>query len=241
MGVQLGRVFTRGLRRSVSPSGLVVLVLFAVYQFGLLAAMNTVIYRAVPPEYTMGLADVIGFALPVSLRSAVALGVASLVFGTWTFLVATRLLARDVDALSTVPSRVFSRRLLGGFVSAFLVSVLLGILIPIGFVLFVVPGLYLAVSLLFSIFAVGVADDGPIAAMQRSWELATGNRWKLLVVVVILAGVGGVINIASSVIRLVDPLAGQLASVFTTTVLLVVTYGFVAEAFVQLSGETTAV
>jgi hypothetical protein len=237
MALQIGRALARGARRGVSLSGIAVLALTGLYQVAFVGAVNTLVADLLPAEVRPSDVEAIGFTLPVSTDAAAALAVASLLVGVGVFLVAARLLARDLPALSTLPASAFTRRLGRALASAVVVSVVLSIAIPIGLVLFVVPGLFLAVSLQFAVFAIAVEDAGPIGALRRSWALASGNRWRLFALIVVLAVAGGVSGAIGSVFSFVDPLAGQLASLAVNSVFVVLTYGILADAFLQLRDE----
>lgn len=234
MSLQLGRAFGGGVKRSLSRSGLLAFVLITLYQFGVVGAINTIIVRAVPSRYTPQVLESVGFVFPLSTRMAIGLGAASLLIGAWVFVVTTRLLARPIDLVSSIPSSAFTRRLVLGVLSALLVSLVLSVVIPLGFILLFVPGIFLLVSLQFAIFAVGVEDQGPLSALSRSWNLARGNRWKLLILVLVIAVLGGLVGIMTSVVTYIDPLAGQLLSIATMSVVLLLTYGILADAFVQI-------
>jgi hypothetical protein len=180
----------------------------------------------------------IGFALPLPTEIAAAVAVASLLIGIGIFLVTARLLARDVSALSSLPSTLFTRRLGRAFLSAVVVSVVLGVAVPIGVAFLLVPGLFLAVSFQFALFAVAVEDTGPIEAFRRSCELASGSRWRLLALVVLFGVVDAIGGTVGSVF--VSPSAGQLASLVINSVLVIVMYGIIADSFVQLRGGSAS-
>ena len=60
------------------------------------------------------------------------------------------------------------------------VQILLGLALGIGFLLLIVPGLYLWGRL--ALVSPAIADSGirnPIAALQESWQLTRGNGWRL--------------------------------------------------------------
>ncbi len=237
MALQLGRALSRGVRRSVSVSGLVVLGLTVLYQVALVTSLNTLILNQLPDRIQPREAGLSSLTLPLSTDAAIVVTVVSLLIGFGVFLVAARLLSRDPAELSTLPAEVFTRRMGRAFLSAAAVSLVLGVVLPLGFALFLVPGLFLAVSFQFAIFAVAVEDEGPLDAFRRSWELARGNRWRLLGLVVLLGVVGGIAGAAGSLFSLASPLVGQLVSLAANSVFLVLTYGILADAFLQLREE----
>ena len=237
MALQLGRALSRGVRRSVSVSGLVVLGLTALYQLVFVTSLNTLIVNQLPDQIQPREAGVSSLTLPLSTDAAIVVTVVSLLIGFGVFVVAVRLLSRDLAELSTLPSDVFTRRIGRAFLSAAAVSLVLGVVIPLGFALLIVPGLFLAISFQFAIFAVAVEDEGPLDAFRRSWELARGNRWRLLGLVVLLGVVGGISGAAGSLFSLASPLVGQVVSLGANSIFLVLMYGILADAFLQLREE----
>lgn len=237
MALQLGDALGRGARRSASTSGLAILALTVLYQFALLGALNTVIVNLLPSGVDPAEVGSIGFSLPLSTDGALALLIVSFLFGTGVFLVAARLLARDTTTLGSIPAEAFTHRLGRGLLSLLVVNLVLAVAIPLGLVLLVIPGLFLAVGFQFAVFAVAVEDRGPIAALRRSWALASGDRWRVLALVVLFAVVGGVSGALGSALSLADPLVGQLVSMGATSVFLVLMYGVLADAFLQLRDE----
>ncbi|MFD1633508.1 hypothetical protein ACOZ4L_09950 [Haloplanus ruber] len=239
MALQLGRAIGRGARRSLSISGIVALVLMICYQVLFLGSFNAVIVNRLPSEVQANGAGV-GFALPLSTEVAAAVAVLALLFGIGIFLVTARLLSRDLSALSSLPGNLFTRRIGRAFLSATVISVVLGVVIPIGFAFLLVPGLFLAVSLQFALFAVAVEDTGVVEAFRRSWELASGNRWRLLALVVLFGVVGAIGGAVGSLLAFVSPAAGQLASLVINSTVVILMYGIIADSFVQLRGGSAS-
>lgn len=238
--LQLGQAIGRGARRSLSTSGIAALALLVSYQVLFVISFNTIAMEQIPSEVQSSNTGV-GFTLPLPTEFAAALIVFALLLGIGTLLITARLFARDVSALSSLPRELFTRRVGRAFISTLVVSVVLGIAIPIGFVLLFIPGLFLIVSLQFAVFAVAIEDAGPIGALRRSWELASGNRWRLLALVIlfgIVTSVGGAIG---SLFAFVSPSVGQLASIVLNSIFVILVYGIIADSFVQLRGESASV
>lgn len=59
-------------------------------------------------------------------------------------------------------------------------SILLFIIVGIGFVLLIIPGIFLAIALGLSGFALVDRKLNPIEALKESWRLTKGSRWKLV-------------------------------------------------------------
>lgn len=66
------------------------------------------------------------------------------------------------------------------WISFAFLSIIKGILIIIGLVLLVAPGIYLALRWVFAEYLVIEKGMGPVEALRRSGELTKGNIWRLL-------------------------------------------------------------
>jgi hypothetical protein len=80
------------------------------------------------------------------------------------------------------------------FGSVLLVAVLVGIVVAIGFVLLVIPGIIFLTLLSVSIPALVIENRRGTDAMKRSWELASGNFWHVLGVVVVAWLIAAVVS-----------------------------------------------
>jgi len=94
-----------------------------------------------------------------------------------------------------------ARRRVGRTVAVgFIVGVVVRLLVVVGVAAFVLPGVFLAVSLLFAHAAVSVDDDGFGAAFRRAWTLAAGRRIDVLGVVSLLLALYLVPRFAAAVV-----------------------------------------
>ena len=80
------------------------------------------------------------------------------------------------------------------FWSVLLVSVLVGLAIIGGLILFIIPGIYVGVRLAVSIEALVVEGRRGTQAMRRSWELVGGHWWHAFGTVVVAGLLTGVVN-----------------------------------------------
>ncbi len=67
-------------------------------------------------------------------------------------------------------------------------SVLLGLIVVVGVILLVVPGIYAALAFAFTGYLVVDKGMNPIAALKESARLTKGNRWKLLLLGLAILG-----------------------------------------------------
>lgn len=69
------------------------------------------------------------------------------------------------------------------------VKILTGIIVVIGLVLLIVPGIIAALSLIFATYLVIDKNLGPIEAMKESVRMTKGHRWQLFLLALSLIGI----------------------------------------------------
>ena len=236
MALRIGTAIGRGIRRTMNPMGGLLMVLSFVYVVVLVGAVNTLVATGMPPAVREQAG--VGLTFPVPTAVAAAIVPVSIVFGLVVVLAATRSFTRGPAETGAIAAGPFTRRIGRALVSMIGANVVVSVSVLVGFVLFVVPGLFLSVSFVFVVFAIGVEDARAIEAMRRSWSIARGNRWRLLAIVLI-TGVGtGLFASVGSLVSVVDPVLGQLVSLLLTAPLAVFSYGVFADAYVQLRDDS---
>lgn len=65
--------------------------------------------------------------------------------------------------------------------------ILLGVIVGLGFIAFVIPGVYLAVRLFLAPATVIAEKKRPFDALKRSWEMTRGNWWSIFAVALVLS------------------------------------------------------
>lgn len=78
-------------------------------------------------------------------------------------------------------------------------TILSGIIVFLGFIALIVPGIFLAVILVFTTYAVVDRGLGPIEAMKESARITRGSRWGILRLLVIVT----LLNIAGALALIV--------------------------------------
>ena len=133
----------------------------------------------------------------------------------------------------------------------FLASLLSGIMVGIGFLLLIVPGLYLIgrVALVGPHIA-ATGERNPVAAITRSFELTKGNGWAVLGLLILVWIAGAIIAaVIGALLGIVFiALAGQDAGAFLTNIvnaltqaaLEVVILALVAALYMRLRGGATS-
>ncbi|WP_178917744.1 hypothetical protein [Natronomonas gomsonensis] len=235
MSLQIGDALGDGIRRSLTYSGGVLMVLTFVYQLLFLGSVNAVFIDILPPEAQQS--GQLGFALPVPAAVASVIAVVGLAFGVVLYIAATRALTREQSELNSLPGELFTRRMGRAFISSIGANIIVTIAVTIGFILLFVPGIFLAISFIFVIFAIGVEDERAMDSLSRSWELASGNRWGLFALGLIVGVITAVGSSIGSVASFVSPAAGQVLSLALTSVFAIISYGILADAYLQVRGE----
>ena len=65
---------------------------------------------------------------------------------------------------------------------AVLASFLMGLIVTVGFILLIVPGIYLACKLAFTPYLVVDRKMGATDAMRESWQMTRGHGWKVFLI-----------------------------------------------------------
>lgn len=167
----------------------------------------------------------LGFAGTLA-ELVVAVGVVSLVFGTIAFGGTVKMASEEVENRSIDLSgavRFAATKLLWMWV----LGLLLGIIIVLGFIAVVVPGIILAIMFSLAFQALLIEGAGITGSMSRSRELV-GHRWlktfaTFLVFLIIIGIASGVVNAISAPFGDASRLVSSVLSAFYQPILPVAT------------------
>jgi uncharacterized membrane protein len=229
MSLDIGRAFGHGIDGVATRVGGILVGAWFVVQLVSTTAMRTMLGPMAAPQ--SGLQTLPDVALPVDPAVGGLLFVVAWLVSLALYVVFARVAVSG--RTDTIPGELYSRRLGGATAHLLVAFVLGGFLVGIGMVLLVVPGLFLAVSFAFTLFYVAVEDDGAIEAMKHSWSLASGNRLRVFLLLLLVGVVTGLpstvvtVLVGSSVVGwLVSSLVGSVTYVYSVYVM--------ADAFTQL-------
>lgn len=243
MSVDIGRAIEEGGKRTVARNGLYLVAIWWVV--GLLGSLfsNTVsrdTFQQMPggPAGTPFDPSVVGPSLGLSPGIA---GLLSFVVSLVGLVVGAAAIRTFVtDDTETLPGSRFTHNLGWLLVNLFVGYIVFGIVVGIGFVLLVIPGFFLLVSLWFWAVPVAVEDENFVAGFSESWGLTSGNRILLFVLGFIVVIVAIVISIVFGIFAFAGGWIGlvfnQLGSAFTTVFVLATT----ARTYVQLTAAESA-
>ena len=65
------------------------------------------------------------------------------------------------------------------FIALFLATILMVVVIGVGYMLLIIPGIFLTVKLFFYEFAILIDNPNVIGSLKRSWRVTKGNWWRI--------------------------------------------------------------
>jgi uncharacterized membrane protein (Fun14 family) len=135
----------------------------------------------------------------------------------------------------SIPRELVTRNLPLAVINGVVGLIVTWILIAVASVFLLVPGIFLVVSFLFFRQEVAIEDKNFIEALSGSWNLTSGNRWELFVLVAILVLIAPIVSFAIGLFGSSTPVA--LLNVVVTSAILAYTVAVVSEAYNQLRTE----
>jgi hypothetical protein len=238
--LNIGSSIAGGLRRIVNRNGLLLIlayvVLGTVWQVAFYSAIvESLGQSAAPVAATLPSIDL---PLTVSVVSALV----SLLLLQYLTIVAIRTF---VDGHSSaIPSEYYTRNLVFVLVNSILGAIAFGVLVLVGSILLVIPGIVAYVAFIFSMFYVAAEDENFVAALRDSWSLTRGNWIRLFVLLlIVVVGISVVSGTLSALSRFAvgavgGPALGILVSGVLALPFSILSLAILADAFTQLrAGE----
>lgn len=238
MALQIRRALGNGVTKTLSTAGFVFMILLALVEIVFLASTNTLTEAFLAsldlPAGATQSSTSVPLSLPVSATVAAVIGFIGFLVLQLLLIVLIRVMTAENQ---TITRESYTRRMGWVFINSIVGGIVVGFLTMIGFILLVIPGLFLTVSLLFTTVYIADEDEGFISAIRDSWRLTAGNRWRLF-------GLYLAIIILSMVISVVPGLAlpsgsalSLIVSTILTTVLIVYMMAVLTDAYRQLRDE----
>ncbi len=190
MPVDIGRAVRDGIDRTIAPNGIRLIAAFFI-----VSTLSALLSTAGRPAEPMGPISPMQPSPPFGISLAVA-GLGSLLLGILSVVLTIVALRTFVtDETDQIPREHYSANLLWPTINFIIGFIIFGILVAIGFVLLVIPGLFLLVSLFFWMLYVAVEGENFVDAFEHSWSLTKGNRLVLFLLGVIVAIISLVISL----------------------------------------------
>ena len=146
----------------------------------------------------------------------------------------TVLMANDALSGNPVHLKDAWNRTTARVVGLILASLLVGIIVSLGFVLLVIPGIILAFFLMFTFVALMLNESSPLQAVGRSFQVVKQNFASVFVFFLILIALGVLVSIVNMVIGLI-PVLGSILAVIIGSVYATFVSVFVVAVLNQLT------
>lgn len=170
---------------------------------------------------------------PTLLIPSLAAGFVSLVLGVGLLVVSIAAIRVFVsDETERLPREYFTQNMGWAAINFVIGAIVFGIIVALGFVALIIPGIFLLVALAFWTVYVAVEDQNFITAFRSSWGLTRGYRFRLFVLGVAVLLLTAIVNLVfgfgdiasgsltGDIVALIfAQAAGAITSVFSTAVL----------------------
>lgn len=268
MTLDIGRAFREGVSRTFSRNGLILAAVFAVVAV-LTAVLTQSLFvagteamleflQSLSPEeiegmdradYEQMIADMEQGVEQTRETSPLALGIspglsaggllALALVAEAASIVAVRLFA--TEETRSIPGDVVADNILLATLNGFVGGIVVWTLIGIGLVLFVLPGIFLAVAFYFLRQEIALGDKNFVQAMADSWRTTKGYRLEVFLVALLVVLVSTLEPVGSSLGGLLSPLVAVLLASLVGGVLTAFGAAVVTRAYLQISDEEPVV
>jgi hypothetical protein len=242
VSLNIGSSLTGGFSRVVNRNGLLLtlayLFLGVVWQVAFYSAFVTWLHGT-----DAQMADVPLPTLDVPLALSAIVAVVSLLLLQLVAIVSIRTFVGGHT--DKIPSAYYTRNIVTVLANTLVGGFVYGLLVFLGTLLVVIPGIIAYVAFLFTLVYIAVEDENFVAALRDSWTLTRGNWLPLFgLLLIIFVGLGLIPVIMAAVVSFVvsayaGPAISTLVSGVITLPFSLLVLGILAEAFVQLRGDAT--
>ncbi len=160
--------------------------IFGISVFGMFRGLRPPIRPRVP---WVPIPRILGF-LAITLLGFIVMMLISLIFNGWTIAIVKQGIEQNLIDLSESLSYTVSR--LGALIVA---SILVAIIIGVGFLLCVIPGIIAAILLALTLQAVIVDAEGAFDALSTSYKVVRENFFDVLIIVIVQFVVEAILGI----------------------------------------------
>ncbi|MFC7199261.1 hypothetical protein [Halospeciosus flavus] len=116
-------------------------------------------------------------------------------------------------------------------------TIVFGIVVFVGFLLLVVPGIFLLTTLFYWPVFVAVEDENFAEALQSSWELTKGSRLRVFLLGVVFFVVAFVVSVVFGLPAVLLGPVGFLVTAVGTSFVAILGNAVLASAYLQLQAE----
>jgi hypothetical protein len=234
MALQISSALEEAGYRLFSRTGAILLGAFFALMIGLQALFNTIMAITLT---RLGLGEATA-ALPLTLDIPLSVAGAGVAVGSVVSLYLTIVSFRTfvAGARDSFPDGAFTRNVPLAMVNVFVGGIVYGLLVFIGSLLLVIPGIFAYVVFIFMMPYVIVDDRNFVAALKESYQLTEGDRLALFgllfIVIAAAALVGGIVRLVGALA--LPQSATQLPTVVIQPLVSLYSTAVIAVAFEQL-------
>jgi len=233
MSLNITSTLTDGVRRVVNRNGLVIVAAYILFFIVWQLTSNSLLLSWVEPtDVAISTAGRPTVDAPIAVIAVGA--ILSLLTAQYISIVAIRTIV--ANQTQSIPGEYYRRNIGFVFLNMLVGTTVYLLLVALGTVLLIVPGIIAYVAFQFMNFYIAVEDESFVTALRESWALTRGHWLKLfglLVVFCLTLGVGlGIVSLVVS-IAVNTPLGSLIIGVVQMGGS-VAALGVLAEAFDQL-------
>jgi len=254
MSLQIDDALSEGFQRTVARSGLLLVAVGIAFSFA-----NAVVSQSLtnqlfdlmeqsfdqsfqqgpgPNPFTQTERGPTPFALPIPLPVLGLLSLLSIFVAEAIHIVGIRVFASDHT--ESIPGALAKRRIGLATINGVVGGIVAGVFTLFGLILLIVPGIYVAISLVFVRQEIAVADKNFVDALGDSWSLTAGDRWELLGLGIIVIVINLVASSPTGLLFFLDQSVGTALSIVISGFTTVFAIAVLTRAYEQLRREREA-
>lgn len=224
MTLDIGKALENGFNRTFENSGLLLIGLFFA-----VGAVTSVMSETMIAAYGGVLpGEAVSAPLALSIPGPVAVALLTVAWIANAFLVVTALRTLVSDETERIPKEFYSRNIWWVALNILIGGVAYGLIVLLGLGLLIIPGIFLGVALFLWNAVVAVEDETFVYGLRRSWEMTSGHRWNLFIVILVVVSISLLLSVFAAAPSLLEmdvaagvtsTAAGAVAAVFNLSVL----------------------
>ena len=234
MSLNIGDALSTGVEKLTTAAGIQLAVVYILLQLLTVLGTNSAVVAIDTPAGSSGMTPAL--SLPIGIAGGAALAFLGGILNVVLTIVVLRAMTHDAAELGSIPAGV-ADSMLKTWVFLVVALIVQGIAVFFGTIALIVPGIFLAVSLIFTQIFVAVEDEGPFEALSSSWSLAKGNRFPLFGLGVVLFVISLLVTIPATVLTFVVPTAGTLLNYVASGFVSIFSLAVLVNAYHQLNTE----
>ncbi len=174
MKLKIAEALKEGISEGFSKKGIALMAILAPFNFSNFYISSALSVQLMETEslYTGSIINALTSLSPAVLGSLLLLNFLLLVY---IYLVSIRTMEHEVNF---IPIDFMERDIASAALNLIAGGIIFTVLMSVGFVLLIVPGLFVASTLVYFAFFIAIEDENFLSALKSSWELTENNRFR---------------------------------------------------------------